>query len=263
MNEIIKWIQKITSHNNVIIASRGNEAIKFALENIKIILGKGSIEKKIILIPDQGGWLSYKKIPIELGFEIRELKTDKGVIILDELEKSLDNVAAFLFTSFAGYYAEQPLEEISKICRGKNVFVIEDASGSFGDKKLCNGKLSDFIVSSFGEGKVVNYGKYGFVSTNLTLQCDELKEVEDGLKEKVLMAPQRLKKLLRLSKKVKEELKDFNIFHREKKGVNVITEFDERIIDYCKRKNYESVICPKYYKVNEKAISIELKRLDL
>jgi len=251
-------IKKVTGHENIVITSRGNEAIKLALGNIKDLT-----DKKVLLIPDQGGWLSYKKIPLDLGFEIRELKTDKGVVVLDELINSLEGVGCFLFTGFAGYYAEQPIGDILRICKEKNVFVVNDVSGCFGDKDLCKG---DFLVCSFGKWKVVDYGKYGFVSSLLEKVCIEKSvKVDDdkALKEKIKRASERLKKLLKLAAKVKVDLKDFNVFHDDLQGVNVIVEYDEKILDYCKEKGYEYVICPKYHKVNEKAISIELKRLEL
>lgn len=261
----MKEIKKLTGHGNVLITSRGNEAIEVALGTINKLT-----EKKVILIPDQGGWISYKELPQKQGFEIRELKTDKGVVVLDELKNNLKDVAGFLFTSFAGYYAEQPLEEISKICKEKGVYVIEDVSGSFGDEKLCNGNLSDFIVCSFGKWKIVDYGKYGFVSSNLDLIKSKSLRCDKDLVNRIKEAPKRLKRLLELSEKVKEELKGYEVFYKNKRGINVIVKYDgknflgkdsSKIIDYCKNKGYEYVLCPKSFKVMEKAISIELKRL--
>jgi len=67
-------------------------------------------------------------------------------------------------------------------------------------------------------------------------------------------------------KKVINDLKDFKIIHKEKKGINVVVKYHnerekERVIDYCKSKNLEYVLCPNYIKVNERAVSIEIKRL--
>jgi cysteine sulfinate desulfinase/cysteine desulfurase-like protein len=249
-------LSKYTHHKNTVITSRGNEGIKIALEAVKTLS-----ERKVILIPDQGGWLSYRKIPKELGFEIVEIPTDRGLINPEHLKKYLQKAAAILFTSFAGYYAEQPLEEISKVCRKEGVLLIEDVSGSFGDDVLCNGELSDFIIGSFSDWKIVNYGTYGFVSSNLELNAKSI-EYKKDLEDKIAKAPQRLKNLLALAEKVKTELES-EIFHKDKRGVNVITEYSEEVINYCKTKDYKYVICPKYYKVMEKAISIELKRLNI
>ena len=124
-----------------------------------------------------------------------------------------------------------------------------------------NGELSDFIIGSFSDWKIVNYGTYGFVSSNLELNAKSI-EYKKDLEDKIAKAPQRLKNLLALAEKVKTELES-EIFHKDKRGVNVITEYSEEVINYCKTKDYKYVICPKYYKVMEKAISIELKRLNI
>ncbi|MDP2907652.1 MAG: hypothetical protein Q8O03_06940, partial [Nanoarchaeota archaeon] len=73
----------------------------------------------------------------------------------------------------------------------------------------------------------------------------------------------RLEKLLKLQAKVKKELKGVEIFHKDKRGLNVVTEYSEKVLDYCNKKKYEYVLCPTYARVNEKAISIELKRLEV
>ena len=157
-------LKKYTRHKNVAILSRGNEAILEALKLVKRVN-----PKKRVIIPDQGGWLTYEKYILDSGFDIIKIKTDRGVIIPDILKKNILDSAALLITSFAGYYSEQPLEEISKICKQNQCLLIEDASGSIGDNKLCNGLLSDIIVGSFGQWKIVNYGNYGFISSNFNL----------------------------------------------------------------------------------------------
>jgi len=251
----INLLKKYTKHKNAVILNSGNDAIFEALKLVRRVNPKNKI-----LIPDQGGWLTYEKYIVRNGFEVVKLKTNKGVLNLDNLKRDINGAAALLITSFAGYYAEQPLEEISKICKKNQCLLIEDASGSIGDSVLCNGLLSDIIVGSFGKWKIVDYGNYGFISSNFNLKPGI--EVNGGLFNKIKNAPNRLNKLLKLNENVKFDLQDYNIFHKEKRGINVITEYHEDVIGYCKRKGYEYVICPKEIRVNEKAISIELKRLE-
>ena len=88
--------------------------------------------------------------------------------------------------------------------------------------------------------------------------------------KKIKYVPERLKKLYALQEKVKSELegKKFKVLHRDKRGLNVVvkpmtSEDKEKIIEYCKKKKYEFVQCPKYIRLEEDAISIELKRLDI
>lgn len=252
--DCVAILKKYTKHRNVAITESGDDALLAALKIVRRIN-----PKRNILIPDQGGWLTYKDYPKRFGFDILELKTNRGVINLDALRNSIGGAAALLITSFSGYYAEQPLKEISKMCRSNGCLLVEDVSGSLGDGILCNGEYADIIIGSFGKWKIVDYGRYGFISSNLGLNVISL-DGDSKLFDKIKDARLRLDKLVRLSEKVKRDLDSFDIFHRDKRGINVIVGYDEKIIDYCDNNGYEYVICPKYIKVMEKAISIELKR---
>jgi dTDP-4-amino-4,6-dideoxygalactose transaminase len=265
MKEKVKAeLQQLTNHKYVEITDRGNSAIFVAFA-----LAQKLNPKTKILIPEQGGWISYRKYPKFFNFEMVEIKTNRGVIDLKDLEIKSKNACAFIFTSFAGYYAEQPLKEISVICKTNNCIVIEDATGSIGDKELCNGKYSDIIVGSFGNWKPVYLGYGGWISSNqniyLAKEALSTIKVHSKTYEELYQKLEKLdlNKYLELQKKVKEELKNYTIFHKEKRGLNVITEYNEEILQYCKDHNYDYVICPKEIRVNEKAISIELKRLIL
>ena len=183
------------------------------------------------------------------------------------MREKVKDASAFIFTSFAGYFAEQPLEEISNICKGQ-CLVIEDASGAIGDQKLCNGNHSDIIVGSFGKWKPVDCGYGGWISTNenyfdLVSEAISLSKVHPQFYNQIKLENNKLHKLLELQKRVKEELKDYEILHKDKRGVNVVVKHDPKVIEYCERNNYPYVLCPKYIRVNENAISIELKRLNL
>ena len=248
------YIKKVTRHKNVAITKRGNEAIKRAFEIVK----KNSFRNRV-LIPDQGGWLTYSQFAKKLGFEVVELKTDKGVVDINELKKVINTCSCFIFSSFAGYYAEQPLKEIFFECRKSKCMLINDVSGAFTDNLLCNGSYSDIMLGSFGKWKIVDYGKYGFISSTL-FEVGESLRVEESVYTKLLKAGDRLKFLLGLNEKVKVDLDRFDIFHKDKRGINVIVGYDDKVLEYCKDKGYEFVLCPKYIKVLEHAISIELKR---
>ncbi|MDP3918928.1 MAG: DegT/DnrJ/EryC1/StrS family aminotransferase [Nanoarchaeota archaeon] len=259
--ELVEELKKICKHKNVEITDRCNSAIFIAMQMVS------NSEKKKILIPDQGGWFSYKKYPKFFGLEIVEVKTDYGVIDIKDLEEKSKDCCGFIFTSFAGYFAEQDLKKISEVCRNNGCLVIEDASGAIGDEILCNGEYSDIIVGSFGHWKPVNCGYGGFISSNLEIKGEALSmiKVYEGAYDEMYDALKnnKLPKLLELSKKVKDDLKEFDILYREKRGVNVVVRKNPKIIEYCKEKGYPFVECPNYIRVNEEAISIELKRLDI
>lgn len=311
-NKIIELIKKYTNHKYIVLTNSGDLAIYAAM----YYLSKAGYEQ--LIIPDQGGWLSYKKFPAKMNIKIIELMTDKGVVILDELEKVCKEIkekhkpkkTAFIITSFAGYYAEQPLADISKICKTYNVLLIEDTN-AIGDKiiktnkhklstktnknNLCNGKLSDIIVCSFGKWKVVNNYQGGFISSNDKQVMEIIKsetnnddndsknkdndkdnnknKLENEIKpvnmdyEKLLgnleTAHERLNFLIETCNQIKQELSKIGVtvFHKDKRGIVVITEYDDKVIDYCKKNNLEYTVCPRYIRVNEKAISIEVKRI--
>src|SRR3989338_4390206 len=288
--KIIEFIKQYTNHKYVVLTNSGDLAIYAAM----YYLSKEGYEQ--LIIPDQGGWLSYKKFPVQLNLKIVEIKTDQGVILIDELEKvcisssTKNTKTALIITSFGGYYAEQPLSEISKICKTYDVLLVEDTN-AIGDKiikankqitkinkyRLCNGKLSDIIVCSFGKWKVVNNYHGGFISSNnkaVINNINSTKEIADKIKpvnmdyEKLLgnleTAHERLNFLIETCNQIKQELNKIgvNLFHKDKRGIVVITEYDDKVIDYCKKNNLEYTVCPRYIRVNEKAISIEVKRIE-
>ena len=199
---------------------------------------------------------------------------------LIDLEKKADGGAALILTSHAGYFAQQPLSYISNICKKHNCLLIEDASPAVGDKELCNGDYSDIIVASFGEHKPVNNCYGGFISVkNQEFFADSSTIFSttnfnprnpEALLKKLADVPNRLDRFYALQEKVKTELEGlgFKILHRDKKGLNVMVkpmtdEEKTRLLDYCKKKKFEFVQCPKYIRLEEDAISIELKRLNI
>jgi len=158
-NQCEEKIKILTNAEDVKLTSSGNNSIFVALSFIK-----GDI-----IIPDQGGWHGFKQIAKFLGKEIVTLKTDLGLINpknIDELDIS-DN-SALIFTSFAGYAADQDIKSISRYCKNNGITTIEDASAGIGDEKelLGNCKNSDIVIASTGQPKIINVGSGGFIATN-------------------------------------------------------------------------------------------------
>ena len=152
------------------------------------------------------------------------------------------------------------MQKIQKICKSKKCLIINDVSASIGTEIA---KIGDIIVGSFGKAKPINLEYGGFIASNKKLNITPSfdKQKLKQLKQKLLKLPSRLQFLYSLSEKVKKDLKDFKIYNKKQKSLNVITEFNQKIIDYCKKNNYGYFICPNYIKINKKAISIELKRV--
>ncbi len=272
MDNILQRIRDYTGHEYALLTKRANASILLAMRTAKDM----SEEKKSMIIPDQGGWLTFRQTPKKIGLLSDEVKTDYGLIDLEDLRRylGLGNAAGFIYTNPAGYYAAQPMQEIYSLCKGICT-VILDASGSIGNKEQCDGDYADLIVGSFGKWKPVNAGKGGFISfknkklfevamthyVNPEFSEKEIQEIDNKLEE----GPKRIQNMTNLARKVKNDLKDLTILHPDLDGLNVIVAFKneeekQKIIAYCEKESFEYTDCPKYIRVNENAISIEIKR---
>lgn len=266
--QVMNTLKKLTNHNFIKLTSRGNTAIFAALYCARKI----NNTKKTILVPDQGGWFSYFKYPKMLQLVVKKVKTDYGIIDITDLKQKSKDACAFIYSNPAGYFAEQPIKKIYDVCKKNNCLVILDITGSIGNVN----DFGDFFVCSFGRWKPVNLGYGGFVSTNKKEYFEKPKEIFnttsfDGkyfkpLLDKLLSLKQRYQLFEKINKKVKCDLKNFDVIHKEKRGINAIVNFlneqeKEKIINYCKKHSLEYTLCPRYIRVNEKAISIEIKRL--
>ncbi|MFH2021388.1 MAG: DegT/DnrJ/EryC1/StrS family aminotransferase [archaeon] len=258
-------LKLLTGKKHIVFTDRGNTAILLALKLAK------SLGKTTAFLQDQGGWITYSQYTKKLKFEQVNIGTDYGIVEKNNL-KNLDNKSVLLINSMPGYFAVQEnMKEIENICRKKDIFLINDASGTIG---LELAKYGDIILGSFGEWKPVEVGYGGF----LAFDGDYTKLFEENNKrpvndfyEKLIQELAKLKtkqnSQFETAEKIKKQLKDFDIIHRERKGYNVIVKFssnDERakIVDFCKIYNYEFTMCPRYIRVNEDAVSIEVKRLN-
>ena len=256
--EIISKLNELTKHNHIKLTTRGNTAIKAA---VSIVGGK-------VLIPEEGGWLEYKKIQCH-----ETVKCNDAVINLDDLKAKLsnNNIKAFLYQNPGGYFAEQPMEKIYEICQQHNCLVILDVSGSIGTK-LCYSNYADIIIGSFGRWKPINAEVGGFISCKdkeLFSKLEDNELPEDSLlkiKEKLDDLNNRINFLKNKIKVIKEDLRAFNIVHKDDFSLVVVVKFSteqekEKLINYCKSNNLEWTECPRYIRLNKKAISIEVKRL--
>lgn len=269
--KIIEMLKKLSSHDFIRLTSRGNTAIFAALYCAR----KLQLGKKKVLIPEQGGWFTYKKYPKMLELNPVEIKTDYGVIDLKELKEKSKDANCLIYSTPAGYFAEQPVEEIYSICRKNECMVILDITGSMG--KHDYGKFCDFSVCSFGNAKPVNLGYGGFVSAGEKEFFEMPKEIfnttsfdekySGQLIEKLKSLKKRYELFNKANKKIKKDLSDLEILHKDKDGINVIVKFKDgeekkRIIEYCEKNKFEFTICPRYIRVKEEAVSIEVKRLE-
>lgn len=261
-------IKELTNKQEAKITSSGNNSIFIALS---------AIEGDII-IPDQGGWHGFKQIVKFLNKNLITLNTDLGLINTDYMDDlDIKENSALIFTSFAGYCAEQDIKAIAKYCKNNNITTIEDASAGIGDKKNKLGKHSDIILASTGSPKIINVGSGGFIATNdsdifkktaLPQKLSKTSQIVcSGIDSELENVSEKLEVTLNATKYLKKHIP--NIIHANKRGVNVIIPNDDsKQISWNLKKSLTTdksgfiTTCPNYNRVKQKAISIEIKNLD-
>ena len=282
-------LANMTNHSYAKLVSSGNSAILSSMNSID----------GAILIPDQGAWNGFKQIAKFLNKDLITVKTNKGVIDLDNLNESIiqssennlidlddeNNKSALFLTSFAAYTAEQDMKSICDFAHKNNILVVEDASGAIGDyeNRLANGNYSDIIIGSTGSPKIVNVEDGGFITTNdnslfekssLILKTNKASNITAcGIYNELDFALENLKKTVEACSYLKESIEDktdFNVFHKDKRGINVIIEAeDPKSLSYKLRQEFvldsHGMItkCPNYNRLKEKAVAIEIKNLDI
>ncbi len=267
---IIEQLKKLTGHSLVELTTRGNTAISAALS----VVACG----KKVLIPAEGGWLTYRTIPKKLGLEQVEVRCHDAVLDLKELYRLLETkeFGALLYQNPAGYFAVQPMKEIYELCSLHNCFVVLDVSGGIGTE-LCDGQYADIIVGSFGTWKLVEAKGGGFLSSSNEklwkgilekgIECLEDAGQMDVIFTELGKLDERVGMLLGLRQKVVDDLLDLklDVVHPNDIGFVVVVRFDSeyeksKIVDYCTVSGWEYTECPRYIRLNQKAISVELKR---
>jgi hypothetical protein len=244
--ECRKILKELTDKKNIYFTKTGDHAVKKAL---KIVKEKGYNE---ILTQDQGGWITYSQFINKLGLKEVRVKTNWGII--EALE---ENERVLLINSMPGYTF---LQDMNKI---KAKFIINDIAGSIGTEQA---KKGDIIIGSFGKHKPLMISKGGgFIATNEEYDIEEAEINFQELRKVLASLKTKLEKFDKINKKIKQELKKYNIIMPERQGINVIIRYSseeekERLINYCHKNNYEYTECPRYIRVMEKAISIEVKR---
>jgi len=255
-------LKKLSSKKFVLFAKRGNAAIRLALK-----LGK-SLGLDKVLLQDQGGWITYRQFCKKEKLKVVELKTNFGLVKPDTLKDYSHCI--LLINSMPAYAALHEMKEVEKACIQQRIFLINDTSGSIGTNEAMFGNI---ILASFAKDKPVNLqGHGGFVATDNYEYFEFLEKNNQKYNtdfKELLKRLERLEKRLEyyrlIRNRVLDDLRDYDIIHRKKRGINVIAKYDselerERLINYCSKAKLEFTLCPRDIRVKEKAVSIEIKR---
>ena len=264
----IDKISNLTGKDEVKITSSGNNSIFIALS---------AVEGDVI-IPDQGGWHGFKQIARFLNKNIITLKTDLGLINTDYLDElNISESSALIFTSFAGYAAEQDVKKITGYCRDSGILTIEDASAGIGDDKNILAKNSDVILASTGSPKMINAGSGGFIATDeaeifkrtsLPQKLSKTSQIVcSGIDSELNQVKRNLEVSLNATSYVKKHIP--GAIHAKKRGLNVIIPDDDAKSKCWNLKRTLTTdrsgfitTCPNYNRIKQKAICVEIKNLD-
>jgi hypothetical protein len=84
--------------------------------------------------------------------------------------------------------------------------------------------------------------------------------------EALMALPKRIKFITELRKKIISDLSAYDIVHRQELGFVVVIKYKDeaekkQLIDYCNLNKFPFTQCPRYIRLNNPAISIEVKQL--
>jgi dTDP-4-amino-4,6-dideoxygalactose transaminase len=251
-------LKSLTDKKYIYFFNSGDDAIFFLMNHLK---AQGL---KKILIPDMGGWFSYRKFPQKIGLDIVEIKTDDALIIVDDLKSKLSKDSFLLINSLGGYFVSEPMDDISRLCKENNVFLINDVSGSIGTRNALQG---DFCVGSFGHAKPLEIGSGGFIGCNTRIaELDNALIAPMGLDVAISILEGKLLFWKNIHKNILKDFASYDVLHKNSDGINIVIaivddKYMNDIITYCNMRKLEFVKCPSYIKVKRSAISIEVKRV--
>ncbi|MGM9879627.1 MAG: DegT/DnrJ/EryC1/StrS family aminotransferase [Bacilli bacterium] len=175
MNEIISKLEKkISTHlkiNNIYLCGSGTESFFHILDNIDLD------EKDEILLPNF--LCEILMVPIlskNIKYRLVDNKENSLLPSLFEYKNSYTKNTKIVLISYLWGYVHEDIDEIVEWAKKENLIIIEDISSAYNlmykNKKL--GTLGDYCFGSFGKGKFIDVGKYGFFGSNSEVKCFDI-----------------------------------------------------------------------------------------
>ena len=268
MGGAIEILKQYTNHQNLELVNSGKAAIFAAFA-----IARKINPKAFILLPEDGAPSVAETYAKMLRFDVKYLRTKDAHLEFSDVQKHAATGAAIYVPSFGAGTVEHNLFELSRICKQAKCLLIEDASLSIGDKKLCNGDYSDIIIANFGKSCIINLGHGGCISVKYGDYLDKIRPVlemmtcsidHETLQRKVEAAPIQLHRLLERANLIKAQLHESSVLHPSSSGVTVLVSFDspkekQKIVEYCEKYKYPYLECPHEQRISKQAISIEMK----
>ncbi|MBR9676079.1 hypothetical protein GOV05_03665 [Candidatus Woesearchaeota archaeon] len=264
----VEALSSLTGKKNILFTRRGNNSIELVLGLVK------GLGKEIVLIQDQGGWMTYEELAEKQDLKVIILKTNLGLIESSQLSNYHD--AVLLINSMPAYSFIEDMISVEVECEQNKIMIINDVSGSIGKEPA---KIGDVIIGSFGRWKPINIGEGGFIATDndnyhsilsAKTQFNPTEEFFINLEKKLSGLGSRLKFLEQKRSETIQKLQGegFEVLMPESEGLNVIVwtpnkEEKDKVKAFCEKNKLEYTDCPRDIRVDEEAISIEIKRMDL
>ncbi len=261
--DVVHALRRLTGKAFLVFVPSGDHAIKYVLRAIKP-------STDTVLVQDQGGWHTYLQFLQKAKMTVNRLPTDAGLIHPEMVPEG--RRTALLINSMPAYAYYQDMQPLAAVCKKEGILLINDASGSIGTPQA---KIGDIIICSLGRNKPLGIGKGGFIATDNARLFSAIKSQvpepynpdETALQHLLDHLPERLRFWSSINERIRQDLKDQDIIHSERKGFNVLLrihtpEQKAGIEAYCKEHHFPYRIGPEYIRSTEPSISIEVKRLD-
>lgn len=272
-------IKELLPSQNTYILNSANSCILTVVESLP----------EPILTVDQGGWNGFKKSAQILRKKVCEIPTKNGIINIEELINYIEehDIKSIYITSFAGYHAPQPINEIYEICNTHQVVLVLDISPSIGCHEINN--HCDVQIASTGSPKIVNIENGGFINDitgKLELDKHLLKTFKAdkltcaAITKEIQKAPEIIDKTIKANTYLKRELEQklssnekYHIINSKSIGLNTIIKAESKkkakTLSYNIRQHLnvtpeKSIITtgPNYNRIKTASIIIETKNID-
>jgi dTDP-4-amino-4,6-dideoxygalactose transaminase len=173
-----KKISNFLKSKYVLAVPNGSIAMLVALISLKL---KRNDE---VILPDRA-WISTLNAINILGLKAKFVDVEKSTPIIDckKLEKIINSKTKVIIAVHMGGRLCN-MQQISRLAKKKNIFVIEDAAQSFGCKfpntNKYSGTFSDIGCFSLSIAKTISSGQGGFVVTNNYFIFKALKMIKNN-----------------------------------------------------------------------------------
>ena len=159
-NSIENFISNMFEKEKSLFTRNGTTAIWLLLKAL-------GIRKKEIIVPSNICFVANSAIILSDNFvHLIDIDQDFSIDPIEIEKCDPKNIAGIIFPHMYGNIGS--IKHVVNIAKKNNWFVIEDVCQALGSKKGDNyaGSFSDFAVTSFGTGKIVDMGIGGALSTN-------------------------------------------------------------------------------------------------